>query len=371
MTSLPQINIEIDTVFDFEIYKDTVYFCGVKNSNTGGYGILGYFPISAFTTSSVYYLKMPHFRRAKRVEVGSFLGNTNMIAIGDGIDGHATIVDAKRQSASWIMDFSEAADEKDVFSDLAIIDSFVVVTSYLKNDFVTPARVWFFQKPTTPGSSMFYSFVDWKECFQNASQNILVEACRGNEFVVAATLGKTELGSNAIRIAQFNSKTLNSVVRINEQTSFVWLKDLKFGMDPDVELLINTKDENYPHSIIYHIKPYMFSGTHIVDAHSYYPGYITSIDPWFFSLGQFYASGLDLNSLSYIWHYTYNFNTWGMCLSYWDNTIEEIEKPDKKGKSYFDFIRIDQNPDSITPSIKWVDVVLLCNSTKDDSTENE
>ena len=80
-TMIPRAIIDIDTVFDFEIYNDVVYFCGVKNTATGGYGVIGYFHISGFPAPSVNYLNIPVFRRITRLEVGDMQGHTHITQI--------------------------------------------------------------------------------------------------------------------------------------------------------------------------------------------------------------------------------------------------------------------------------------------------
>lgn len=58
------IQIAADDVMDFEIYKDTVYFCGKIQSYQGDIALIGYFDMASFSTASnvqVYYLSLPWY----------------------------------------------------------------------------------------------------------------------------------------------------------------------------------------------------------------------------------------------------------------------------------------------------------------------
>lgn len=74
----PIIYTEIDTVFDFEIYNDTVYFCGVRNK----IGVWGYFDITTFPYTTLFYLDMPLLSRAVKLEVTNMAGSTHVVMVG-------------------------------------------------------------------------------------------------------------------------------------------------------------------------------------------------------------------------------------------------------------------------------------------------
>ena len=158
----------MDTIFDFEIFNDTVYFSGKQRNSVSGKAVVGYFDATSFLSSSptnVSYISLPSMDVVKAIEVKNFAARKHVVGIGKSLTSMSMMVDMIDESSYWKVNFSEVGGDSIILHDLAVTDSFVVVTSTMKTFFMlTTGRLWYIPKPFTPGQSLFPNFqVHWKD----------------------------------------------------------------------------------------------------------------------------------------------------------------------------------------------------------------
>lgn len=361
--TLYMITIDLDTVYDFEIFNDTVFFCGVKNNGTSGYGVLGYFPMAGFPSTTVSYLNVPLFKRVKRIEVGEMSGQTHMVAVGDGIQGKAELVDAIYLGFSWDMNFFSAENDSIAFTDLAITDTYVVVTGFCAQYYsVSPARIYYFKKPTS-GGTLAYPSIQWIEIEQRSSENIIIEACQGDAFVVALANGKNEIGKTSFTLVAYDALSFLSKNSITEPFRFVRLRDIKYyAPSKSSELLLYVDDGEFHHSVVYTLTSAMAYGTSIATGHKYNNVFINSLD-WNRDINNhFVASANRPKSLANIQFILYDFSQWGDCLEYAVNEVKKIDYVSVPYKTDFGHVSYEQNPAMRVAAEKKLNVNNDCTS---------
>ncbi len=354
------IIVDIDTVYDFEVFNGYIYFCGIKNY----YGVLGYFPLAGFPTTTVQYLYVPTSQRLRKIEVGTMAGQTHMVAIGDGMKGNAEIVDAIDMGTFWGMHFFDANDSKVVLTDLAITDNYVVISFFTRVDpqliFLPDAKVLYLNKPTTYGATFSPSSFTWKLAIKSIVPNILIEACEKDAFVVAAHAGAYLTGTYSVHVVAFVGLSYYSRVWINEPTDArVRVKDLKYDYHEKVTELLLHFDEEYSHrSIVFSLKPNMGTGTVLSFGHSFNNVYITSIYPNSFMPNHFFAAGT--NNHNNIEMFLYHYDLWNHCTDFELCTTKEHEQCDDYFILDFSHVDIEQIPYERVAPNKQISIVNEC-----------
>ena len=149
----------MDTVCDFEIYNDTVYFCGIMQERMVGHAVIGYFAVADLfnlNPSNVSYINLPAMTNVWAIEVGWFASRKHVVGVGESIDSDGMMVDMIDESVHWMVNFGDVGGDTVLLSDLAITQDYVVVTSKRNVTMVyAPSRLWYFKKPTMPGYSIF------------------------------------------------------------------------------------------------------------------------------------------------------------------------------------------------------------------------
>lgn len=361
----PRLIINVDTLYDFEIFGGNVYFCGVKNN----YGVLGYFPLAGFPANAVQYLNVPTSYRLRRLEVGTMAGQTHLVAIGDGSRGSAEIVDAIDFGAYWGMHFFDATDTTVILTDLAITDNYVVISFYnmceLPN---TPnVNVLFLVKPTIYGTTFSPLNFHWEIAIKDAFISTIIEACEGDAFVVASISCVNLIGTCGINVSAFIGMTHYAHILITEQTTAeVRIKDLRYNKtQKGTELLLDYREDVFQHrSIVYHLESTMITGSHTADGHWFDGVLLTSLYPNSALPNHFYAAGINRFDVCNMDLFRYHYNMWGTCTEYVSCTTTESEKYNKKDNLSFNRVDIDQVPVGKHESEKYINIENKCKSTK-------
>ena len=351
----------VDTIFDFEIFDNVVYFCGVKNNTTGGYGVLGYFSLTGFPYTTVKYLNVPLFRRLKRIEVGNMAGSTHMVAVGDGIQDYAVLVDAVDNGGTWTMNFLNSEDNDYKFVDLAITESYVVVISYVFENITYSARAINFAKPTIPGGTLSPISVQWVEVCSQASPYMRIEACEKDTYVVVVANGVNLIGTSGFTIAAYNYVGHISTNFLSEPYDRVYLNDIVYDKTSKMfELLFYFKTDSSKFSVIYNLIPAMESGNVTASGHLYNDVDITSLDLSGNNLYHVIATGIHTTSLNYIAHFLYHYALWDNCMEQHYNLVTKISPPIRQEFLDIGLVSIEQVPKEITESEKSVPTLNLC-----------
>ena len=184
--------LPINKVWDFEIYNDTVYFCGNTISSGVEFGVVGYFDVTLLaspTLVSVHYLHLDRTKSINALEVGHFAGQKHIVVIGEDKDsGLKTkrLLDLVDLSTLWAVYSDGTEGYKEILSDLAITKNYVVATSILPNG--RKGRVWYFSKPTTPmAATIFNGSATYTDMDYPIKGKYLVRHRRDDEFVTACT----------------------------------------------------------------------------------------------------------------------------------------------------------------------------------------
>lgn len=164
-------------VNDFEIYKDTVYFCG----KGGGVAVAGYFDINAtffmgapaqyaFMPSSIYCQidnPFPNYEDIidlrKIVVMNNPGGQPHMLMIGEATCTHSVnlvnrcIVDVYYDGSDWEIAMTQEHESILYFDDIAVTDNYVIAAGHKHpqdGEYLTS-----FPRPTNPIVSIFYGCI--------------------------------------------------------------------------------------------------------------------------------------------------------------------------------------------------------------------
>ena len=284
VTSTYKITLSRFTINDFEVNNDTmVYFCGERIGNLGAVPVMGYFSITPFPYSTVYYIDMPWLSNLKKLEVDDIAGNTHVVMVGQNTTGYSTLVDAIDQSSIWSINYSVNSTKNEIFYDVAITENYVYFTS-IKTTIVTgKGKIWTIQKPIFSNTSIFSSSVE--ECrpvFDNILAPFLIEGCRDDFAVAAAQPGSFMIDnkSHILLIPHCKTTLLPEIIDITaDSVSKCKLIDLKFyptGITTD--LLVQSKNINGTlSSIIYRVTNTIYFN-YLISGHKFDGITLTSLD---------------------------------------------------------------------------------------------
>lgn len=135
-----------NTVTDFRVKNDSVFFCGMDN--TYGYGIVGFFDINALFagTGTITYgilqqtVSSPYVTRPTRMDVYTFRGITHIAFVGDlltNVPGSPTLVPSTTVGdayfdnyfSTWNIDFYQNAGCDTIYTDIAASSDYVVAVA--------------------------------------------------------------------------------------------------------------------------------------------------------------------------------------------------------------------------------------------------
>jgi hypothetical protein len=236
----------IDTIFDFEIYNDTIYFCGKRNSSVTGGAVVGYFDISYFysaTAANIAYINLPVMDHVKAIEVGWFAMRKHVVGIGEDIEEKNMIVDMIDETTHWKVNSSEMGRDTVLLSDLIITDSFVVVTATKKGT-VPTGYLWYITKPVAPSQSLFPCYATYQNHPNAINTKYLIRNMVGGSFVTA----RHASSNNNIILSYYNGSSYVRSIYLNDLSKgkFI-LQDMK--REPGVwtvEILTSGTYTNFP-----------------------------------------------------------------------------------------------------------------------------
>lgn len=298
-------------VNDFEIFRDTVYFCGQIWYWGYSYAVWGYFPVSGFPSLTVRYHEHDYIRSFKKMDVFSADTATvdlHVVLLADmeEEDMSDLVVDEVR-TAPHTFNQNESpvfeSQENYRFYDVEITDMHVAISTSMNS-----GSVLFIDKPTTLSTSIFTS---------NAVNNPLytlpctgpipLEYCK-NDILVAAF--RTLFDQN-LHVESFSLAVPQYHLSIDE-TTLMYPVDLKFNRQKDaLELLANPYGNN-TFSVIYHLNHSLTANGGPLFCHMFKPESLNSLE-WLSSKDVFFvASGHDAGQ-QHLHLYKYRYDDWGEC----------------------------------------------------------
>ena len=326
---------DMDTVFDFEIYSDTVYFCGRKINYVSGDAVVGYFDIASFLSSAstnVFYISLPSMESVVAIEVGWFASRKHVVGIGEGYKSKGLMVDMVDETAYWKINFSDLGGDSLVLSDLAITNNHVLTTA-IKSTNVSPkfGYVWCIPKSTSPGQSLFPTNATYNRYFGISGSKYLIMSQPGDSYVTAFR-GWDSYNSQPFIVSYFYGLTYNRSVVIDDALIGMYQLQAINQEIPTwtVELVMS---EAYSNSGITYINSKIMEIRNTnpipstIDAHHIDGVYLTSIDRYSsmtIGMGHFVLSGYDaLSGFGTPFHVKFQHQSYsGTCLTRWEQSVE-------------------------------------------------
>lgn len=163
-------------VNDFEIYDDKVYFAG---DDRNGIGIMGYFDLTTFPTTTVNICTVPVMATFERLDVGVYNNTLHVFLTGEELLGGGHFVDAWLNGTNvWQFDISINLDKVNRFDDVAALSSGVAVSGRKEID--KDGFIFLFPLPAA-GPAIFPAYAHCL-CFPSlVSGNILLDAGSGDD----------------------------------------------------------------------------------------------------------------------------------------------------------------------------------------------
>lgn len=278
--------VSFDTICDFHIYNDTVYICGRGGIDFTGTAQIAYFDVATLSSpgsANVSYLALPTMKMVSAIEVNNFASRKHVVGVGEDLKSEGMMVDIIDETSYWRVHFCELGGDTISMSDLAITNNYIVVTSRRKlmGGFCS-GRIWFLNKPTMPGFSLFPGVVDYLDVndIGFVGSKYLVRKLLGDEFVTAYKRGLYSMGGNPFVLSYYNADVYGWSTIINEssETTIYDLGDIaRENTTRTVALLVySTKGSTYE-SLVYEVPSY-YPLVSSVNAHVYYGARFISID---------------------------------------------------------------------------------------------
>ena len=296
---------------DFEIFRDTVYFCGQIWYGDDSYGIWGYFPLNGFPSVDVYYNEVIGVSCHK---LDVFSVDTTTIDLHVVLLGHMGdidpdfVIDEVRlapnfftENKSYIFDNVPLM----FFYDVEVTDLHVAISTSADN-----GSVLFINKPTTIGTTIFTCTITQDILNVPKIGIILLEYCKNN-YLVAVYKYKS---IGYIHLFGFSTTTPLDHLSI-DGTEDLCPRDVKFNRAKDDLDLLATPLEWFSRgdsSMIYHLNYSLVAQGGPLFCHKYRDHKLNSL-AWLSTRDKcFVASGHDINQ-HYLKLYRYQFDYWGEC----------------------------------------------------------
>lgn len=175
---------------------------------------------------------MPWLRRLKKLDVDYMAGDLHVVMIGDENTGYSALVDAIQSASNWNINYSYLSSTTERFRDVSILYDYVVAaTTYRKTGYIgTYGRIWYFNKPTTSGGTLFPFTTQYRGIPGSSSSQMLIERGSGlNEFFVA-TIPSISFGSsiNTVNICRYNGYNYQSTTSLYSNANLIQLEDIAY-----------------------------------------------------------------------------------------------------------------------------------------------
>ena len=166
---------QVAGVSDFEIYDGVVYFAG---SNTQGVGIMGYFYMASFPTSTVKICQVPVMSTFDKLEVGVCNNTLHVFLTGEETLGGGHMADAQLVGTDlWRFEISANTTFVDRFDDVAVLSSGIVFSA---RNTIDKIGYLFFSPVSSMGSSLFSTSADYRYFTTYVMDRILLDAGPGD-----------------------------------------------------------------------------------------------------------------------------------------------------------------------------------------------
>ncbi len=308
-------------VSDFEIYNDTVYYCGWVDS-IRSIALFGYFELSSSLATPVYCCRFPELKRLSKLVVFNnenkphvvFTGlmDLSLFTLGDAIENAPNI---------WYFNLTtNTTGDSLSYDDVAVIKNYIVATSRIIDR--DSGIIHYFNKPSSY-TTMFPLFI-YRPIAYPTTTPILITSCLDNNF---ATLCKSSASSFVMsRYKPFNDDGSF------QSTYYGECRDINFNSTDDyVEVLVYDQIEKYKGGLAIHYD-HTLPSTVSLPVHIYQNPYnngcdLCSIDYLEYNPKCFIASGTNYNGYGMLELYKYKYDEWHLCPL---RTMIRVEKIDNE-----------------------------------------
>lgn len=327
-------------ILDFEIFQDTVYFCGLAYYDLDEDYVTawGYFPLQRFPHDTVfieaglYY--MHYFNKLAVFSVDSSMSGLHILMTCNEptFSDFNSIVDMVRITPNSFNSYTHNYDDDfKYYDDIEVTDNNVVFTftETLGFGLFSWTYLYYVKKTSIPGITIFSNTVHRQRLSNYITEGrSLLEYCTDDVFVVAQPT------HDSIRVFAF-ALTVNGNygllggVRFFRSFYYQKMNDIKYDKQSKI-LDVLTEDNYLNSSKIYHLNPMLLGSGGTVYVHQLNGDLLNSLDVLRSNPDYFIASGhtSDLSNLRLFRYRYYDNNI--ECSEYFDlmaDKTEYFEKP--------------------------------------------
>ena len=269
---LNENNIEIT---DFEVFHDTVFFCGTK-PGVKPCAVFGMFPLAGFPACSVYYHYFSDLKSFDKIAMLSSSGKTHAAMTASYLGGYGTMVDIYKTSSSWYYCVANRENMRDMYDDVAVLNNYVVYSSRAYVGSSAPkygrAQFVYHSLPAAPTSTVL-STTPLLRYFSSmqATSPILLDA----EYDLLITA--TTTSNSKISVGHFSELNYYASAETATQSGLE-IRDLGFNdLNLETELLVTIQNATMTGSLIYHFEDYHFMYNYILYSHYYVNQFLYSL----------------------------------------------------------------------------------------------
>ena len=228
-------------VRDFEIFEDTVYYCGATNTNlASSNSVMGYFKLTGFQTNLLEYDERTTWASFNKLDVFRVGGQMHVVMTATYHNGVGTMIDARKFTPiHWDYCDADFANKYYNFHDVAVNYKYIIFTSQgdsVRPDTKSTTQLWFIRMPLFAGTPIFNNYTGYMSLHTlNVApmDKVLIEKISGLDFAVATRQ------KDSIIISHFYDNlykgSYDFPCDINEE-----IKDLKKSQNLDgVSVLVN------------------------------------------------------------------------------------------------------------------------------------
>lgn len=298
-------NDEDYEINDFEIFHDTVFFCGCLHDTTD-YAMFGMFPLAGFPSTTVKYKVFTGLKSFTKIAMFSSAGTTHAALTAIYHRGFGTMVDIIKQSASsWLFCVADRSSYFESYDDVVALSEYVVFSS--RNMKTSPfvkrlAQFVYHSIPTTPGNT-FLSVNPAVKVVRTmeVKSPIVMNAWANNAFNTANTASASK-----ISVGQFVGTNYLGSSETPSQSGLA-IRELGFNLfNMETELLVNVQNANTNGSLIYHFETANFLNNTVLYAHNYADQFLYSLsDAGLFDLLQVSCGHHASNNRLRVYRYKY------------------------------------------------------------------
>ena len=302
--------IEQFNIMDFEIWNDTLVFCGKYHHGGETDGLLGFLPLNTFPSSYVRFFNLPEYKSFERLEVfrSCYGGVPHVVMVGNKKSGPYNVIDVIGGLTPIAVFHASSLSQVDcVFDDIAIIDNYVIVAS--RNTQTDTSFLYWLSHPA-PGGHLFYGIVLKAAIGTKVGQKIQLRRMENNDFIVSSI--NYSMSPARFDVTKMSGFAFSNCIQIPVNTGSGINKHLPVTVEYDkyggmIDLLTNEKTSSISNSVIYHIN----SKTWDVNGRRYDLQKINSLD--YLTTYPQHMIGSGMGSDNLLWIYMYNPSTRMRC----------------------------------------------------------